>query len=181
MADLRTVFVNLEDASSQAGLPLHKALEGDAILNKNAHGALVAKDSEANFKYLEIDDAGALKVSLGSAYACLSDSGTHAGDTSYQTLVTIGLTIDKVYKDVEALVSCFRDAVFQIIHMNDGVPTILADGVRAGAGQYNQMLRFECMEFTAGASGTQDLVIKGKNTVVASTMDATLSVKEMAY
>jgi len=181
MSDLRTVFVNLEDASTQAGLPLHKALEGDAILNKNAHGALVAKDSAENFKYLEVDDAGALKVSLGSAYACLSDSGTHAGDTSYQTLATIALTTDKVYKDVEALVSCFRDTVFQIIHNDNGVPTILADGIRAGAGAYNQMARFECMEFTAGATGTQELLIKGKNTVVASTMDATVSVKEMAY
>ncbi len=180
MADLRTSFVTLEDASSQAGLPIHKALEGDAIANKNAHGAFVAKKaSDDTFKYLELTDQGALKVTIDEDYACLSADGTHAGDTSYQTLATITLQADYVYRDLELLVSCFRDSIFQIIQSDNSVETVLSSGIRAGAGLYNQMTRFECMEFTAGSTGAQLLLIKGKNTVVASTMDATMSIKEI--
>lgn len=187
MADLRTSFVTLEDASTQAGLPIHKALEGDAILNKNAHGALVAKDNSDNFKYLEVDPAGALKVSMGADYACLSDDGEDAaGSATYVTIASITLTVDKVYKDLEALVSSFRDSVFQVLWIdNEGDPgevsTTLVSGVRVGAGDYNEMVHFACMEFTAGSTGTQKLLIQGKNLNALSAMSATLSIKEMAY
>jgi len=181
MADLRTSFVILEDVDTQAGVPLTSALEGVVIAGHNAHGAFVAKDSADKFKYLEIDDAGALKVSFGADYACLSDDGENAGSTSYVDIITMALTASKTYYDLEALVSCFRDSIFQVIWDNNGAPTTLASGVRVGAGDYNEMVRFQCLEFVSGATGTQKLVIKGKNIQVASTMDATLSIKEKAY
>ena len=186
MSDVRTSFIILEDASTQAGLPLHKALEGEAIAAKNAHGALVAKDSLANFKYLEVDDAGALKVSLGADYAGLSDDVEDAaGSATYVDLATITLQNDYLYYDVEALVSSFRDSIFQIVQVDDvsGTPveTILASGIRVGAGAYNEMARFESMEFTAGSTGDCVLKIQGKNLNALSTLNATLSIKEKAY
>lgn len=181
MADLRTSFIVLEDSATQAGLPMHKALEGELVANKNGHAAFVAKDSALKFKYLEVDDAGALKVSTGADYACLSDEGTNAGSTSDVDLITLPLVAEKVYYDIEALLSCFRDSVFKIVWSNDGVETVLVPGVRVGAGDYNEMLRFQCMEFTAGATGVQSLIVRGKNLQVASTLDATISIKEKAY
>jgi len=180
MADLRTSFVTLEDYTTQAGLPLHKALEGDSITSKNAHGALVAKDASDNFKYLEVDAAGNLLVAAATNYAGLSDDGEDAaGSATYVTIATITLTADKVYKDLEVLVSSFRDAVFQVIWNDDATPNTLVSGIRVGAGTFNEMASFQGLEITAGSTGTQTLIVQGKNLNALSAMSATVSIKEM--
>lgn len=61
---MRQSTPTLEDASTQAGLPLHKALEGDPTASKNAHGAFVAKkQTDSTFVYMLTDAEGRLITS----------------------------------------------------------------------------------------------------------------------
>lgn len=180
MADLRTSFTVLEDSTTQAGVPLHKVVETDLAAGKNAIPALVAKNAAGELKYIKVNAQGELVVSLESGdYALLSDSGTHAGNAAYQDLVVIDLIASKTYRDLEVLVSCFRDAVFQVVHKDNATETVLVNGVRCGAGSLNEMAKFIALEFVAGATGTQSLVVRGKNLNALSTMDATASIKEI--
>lgn len=180
MADVRENFPVLEDISSGAGLPLHKCLEGDDI-GGNALTALVAKDGADDLKYLLVDTlTGALKVTQETGeYALLSDSGTNVGNTAYQVLATLTLQNDYVYKDIEIILSSFRDTVAQLVHVDNAVDAILIDGIRVGAGQYSLASQLKSLEFTAGATGAQTLELRAKNLNVTSTMDGVLTAKEV--
>ena len=67
MADKRPIFVNLEDVTSEEGVPLHKAVEGDAAAGKNSHGVLTVKDSSGNLQYIPLTDDNKVPVSLTNA------------------------------------------------------------------------------------------------------------------
>lgn len=184
MADTREVFTSLENLSTGEGMPLHQAFEGSAAEDRNAHGALVAKDTAGNLIYLKTNLAGELVTSLESEeFALISDSGTHTGNVAYQNIVTLVLQADLVYKELELVCSCFRDAVFQIVAIDDvgvsPVETILINGIRAGAGQFSAIVSLKTFMFTAGSTGVQNLVIRGKNLNSTSTMDVVASVKEI--
>jgi hypothetical protein len=180
MADLRTSFVTLEDIATEAGVPLSKALEGDDIADHNAHGALVAKDGDDKFGYLNLDDAGNLLATVAALTTSKKGDGeTAAGSATYVTVATVALTASKVYKDLEVLVSSFRDAIFQVVQLNDAAEVVLVSGIRVGAGTFNQFAKLTGLEFTAGATGTQSLLIKGKNLNALSAMSATATIKEV--
>jgi hypothetical protein len=183
MADLRTCFVTLQDYTDQSGQPLTRALEGDAIASRNAHGALVAKYNDAGtdkFRYLEVDAAGNLLVAAATNYAGLSGDASIAGNAAFTQVLAITLTVDKVYKDLEVLASCFRDCIFKVSQVDDATTTVLVSGIRVGAGTFNEMASFQGLEFTAGSTGTQELIVEAKCLNALSDMSATVSIKEMA-
>jgi len=181
MADPRTSFTILEDSSSQAGLPLHKALEGDAIASINAHGALVAKNG-TNFAYLKVDPStGALLVTDETAGVCLKAKGETAAGSATLVVVTgatITLAVSMVYNKLGFLVSCRRDALFQIIWNNGGVETILGEIV-VGSGAYTVSSELHCLQFTSGAVGTQELKLKAMNFEALSSLRGSLTVEEV--
>ena len=184
MADVREVFTSLEDLSTGVGMPLHQAFEGSAAENRNAHGALVAKDTAGNLIYLKTNLAGELVTSLESEeFALISDSGTNAGNVAYQDIATLILQADLVYKELELVCSCFRDTVFQVVSIDNvgvtPIETVLINGIRAGAGQFSAIVSLKTFMFTAGATGVQQLVVRGKNLNSTSTMDVVVSVKEI--
>lgn len=176
MADPRTSFIVLEDSSSQAGLPLHKALEGEAIAAKNAHGALVAK-SGTNFAYLKVDPStGALLTTSEGATECQKANGELAAGSAALALVTgcsIALTVDTMYQNIAFVVSCRRDALFQIVQVDDATENILAEIV-VGSGAYTVSDQLHCMEFTTGSTGTQALKIVAKNFEALSSLRASV-------
>lgn len=184
MADVAPLFRILDDGTG-AGVAINKVLEGDASAAKNAVPALIAKDGSGNLKYPLVNDDGELVISLENGdVACLSDSGTNAGNTAYQDLATITAQLNKVYRNFQALASCFRDSVFQLVHIDDvgGTPTetILIDGFRVGSGDHNAPVDLKCLTFdTTGGTGVQNFVLRGKNLTATSTMDAALSVEEV--
>lgn len=124
------------------------------------------------------DDGGPVPVDISgsTSVGCLSDDGAIAGTTSFTTIATIPLTNSKVYKEIGWIVSCFRPAIFEIIHDDDGVEnnkgTIRTDRTDNG--------ELSCARFTSGATGTQTLLIRGRNLVSDDTSDmsAFLSVNE---
>jgi len=181
MADPRTSFMILEDATTAVGLPLHKVLEGDALAAKNAHAALVAK-SGTNLAYLKVSPTtGALLVDSGAAGVCKTIKGELAAGSATLVLVTgaeITLIASTNYQEIGFVVSCRRDALFQIIQQDDATDTVLAEIV-VGSGAFTVSSQLHCLSFTAGAVGTQKLKIKAMNFEALSSLRATLTVEEI--
>lgn len=182
MADPRTSFMILENASTQVGVPLHKAQEGDAYSTLNAHPALIAK-SGTNLVYLKTNPTtGALFVdTAGVSVVCKNSKGELAAGSATLALVTgasITLTASKAYQAIGFVMSCRRDALFQIIWNNNAVETILAE-IIVGSGAYTVSSELHCLSFTSGAIGTQELKIKAMNFEALSSLRASVTVEEV--
>lgn len=178
MADLKPTFPILENVSTQAGEVWHKVAEGDAAASKNAGAVLVAKDDSNNLIYLRTDSAGKLIVTTEDTdISGLYDEGENAGSTSFVDLASITLQASYKYSNIAWIASCFREAILQIVWLNDTVETIIGT-IRVGPGDFTSEGLLPDVEFESGATGTQTLKIKGKNLYIASTMNASLSTKE---
>lgn len=182
MSDLRTAMTILEDVSSQAGRPLHAAVENNPAAGKNAHPALVCIDALGNLRYAKVNAAGELVVSTESVEkACLTAEGNNAGSATFVDLAVITLQNDLNYSKLGFMGSSFRDSVFEVVWVDDvgGTPveTVLAT-FRVGAGHLNHSEELECIAFTAGSVGTQELRIRGKNNNALSDMDGMISIEE---
>jgi hypothetical protein len=171
----------LEDSSSQAGLPLHKRVEGDAAAGTNAHAALVAKDASGNLIYLRTTAGGALIVDTGAAPGtCKNAKGELAAGSATLALVTgasISLANSKAYSEIGFIVSCRRDSLFQIVWDDNGSETILGEIV-VGSGAYTVSDQLHCLTFTSGSTGTQTLKVKAKNFEALSSLRAAITALE---
>lgn len=180
MSDLRVSFPVLEDSATQAGLPLHKVQDGDAYAGKNALPALVAKDASGNLHYLITDGAGNLFVNIDGAGTPKKGRGLLVGTASVATVFDIPLVAGKTYSNLSWVVSCFRDAVFEIVHINDpaGTPTEehLAD-VLVGSGDFTDSGNLKDVEFVAGATSPV-LRVRAYNQNALSDMRAAVTIKQ---
>lgn len=182
MADPRPSFAVLEDSATTAGLPLHKILQGDTIVAKNALAAAAFKSDTNTFRYPLVDDNDILLVKLAGGYvANLSEKGeTAAGSLTLVDVTGASLTLQnsKVINNVSLLVSARRDSLFQVVWDNDGVETVLAEVV-LGAGQYSLAELIPSLEFTTGATGDQFLKLVAKNFETLSSLRGTISAVEV--
>ena len=180
MADPRVSFPVLEDSGTQAGLPLHKVLQGDALAAKNALAALGFKNAGGNLRYPLVDAADHLIVTTENGdEACLSDRAEFAaGSATNVNISSITLLASTEYKDIGYIVSCFRDALYQLVWVDDVTETILAD-IEVGSGQYTSSGQLACLSFTSGAVGTQTLKFVAKNLNALSALRSTLTVSEV--
>jgi len=182
MADIRESFAVLEDSGSQAGVPLHKALEGEAVAGKNAHGALVAKNSSEQFKYLAVNSVGALITTSTGDHVCQFARGKTSGSASPVTVAEIVLVNGEDYENISWVTSCFRDAIFEIVKIDDtagaATETILAEIV-VGPGDFTDSGQLHCVEFTAPASLNNVLRLRASNLNSLSDMRGTISAKQL--
>jgi len=184
MADPRANFPVLEDASTGAGLPLHKVLQGDPLASKNALAALGFKNAGNNLRYPLVDENDILFVRNALGYtANLSEKGELAagsiGSIVDVTGASLTLQNSKVINGVSVIVSCRRGALFQIVWDDDGVESVLGEVV-LDAGQYSFSDVFPSIEFTTGATGDQFLKLKAKNfEAPASSLRGTISAVEV--
>lgn len=179
MADLRTSFMILEDSATAAGLPLHKALEGETATAKNAHGVFAAKDPSGNFKYLETNAQNELKVSTAGDEAYVKATGTVAGSASFVAVATLTLVAGKTYRNIGWIVSCYRDAEFKFVQVDDMTTTDVTKGIIVGSGAPTDSDAQPGLSVVAGASGTQTLAIHAKNASALSDFRATLTAIEV--
>lgn len=177
MGDVRTSFVVLEDVASQAGRPWHAAVAGDAAAGKNAGPVLPVKDENGNLQYLPMI-GGAIQVTNEGVVAGLSTNGLVAGSATYVAVATLTLTPSAAYKGLSLLAACSRDARFKIEQVDDMTTTILVQGIVI-AKESTVPANLDGLEFTAGASGTQSLVIKALNLNALSDLSATIATKEI--
>jgi len=184
MAELRPSFPPLEDPITEAGLPLHKVDEGEAVAAKNVHGVLPAKDEADQFAFLKVNAANELLVNIeGDDLADLFDEGEHAGDAAaYQDIAEIALQTLKVYKNIVVVGSCSRWTHFKVEWVDDegevGEATTKLIGWKVGPGQFTKEIAFKG-KFTSGAAGIQKMYLRAKNLQVASTMEGTAAVQEV--
>lgn len=182
MADLRVSFPTLEDSATQAGLPLHKVLEGDSLTSKNAHAAFVAKDGSGAAKYLLQNDLGETLVSMEGNFVGLSDKGQVSGNLSIATIFDIPLQNDYVYKNISFLMTCLKDAEFEVVQIDDSAGTPVETShfePVTTPGNTNIAHNAPSFTFTAGSTGVCVLRVRTKNLYVASDFRASLSIQEV--
>lgn len=175
MADVRESFPSLEGASGE-GLALRSVQQGEAVAAKNGSLAFAFKDSSGNAIAPALNPVGALPVTMDVG-TDLYARGTVAGNASFADVVSLALTVAKVYQGLEVLVSCFRDAVFEVVWDDDGSETILADAVIT-PGHSTVMINLSKLQFTSGATGTQTLKVRAKNLNTTSDFRATIATTE---
>lgn len=179
MADLRESFPTLENVSTQAGVALGARQEGDAASSINGSIGFSFKDSLGNVVLPQLNASGQVPVTLDIAGDNLYARGENAtGSATAVTIATITLTASAVYQAPEMVCSSFRDALFQLIWNNNGAESVLADAL-VGPGCLSFSVALEKLEFTAGATGTQQLLVKALNQNALSALRATVAVKEL--
>jgi hypothetical protein len=167
-------MIAVDDSGNLTNLPVKQ--EGDAPAD--AIPVLGFKDSAGNLVAPQLNSSGQLPVSLEVSGNSLYARGKVAGNLSQVTVATLALTVDKYYEDLQFIVSCFRDAVFEIIWNNNGSETILAEAL-CGPGQYTVNALLKHVEFQAGSTGTQQILVKAINLNATSDFRATVSVVEI--
>lgn len=181
MADVRESFPTTENGSG-VGVPLTSVLEGDAAAAKNASPSLVAKDNSNNLIYLRTNAAGSLSVDINDGSTAKTARGTVAGNAAITTVCSIALVAGKTYHTLSWVTSCFRDAIYELVAIDDpaGTPTevILAD-VLVGAGDFTDSGTLENATFVAGATAPV-LRLRAKNLNNTSDFRGTISIREEA-
>ena len=158
MASQDPLFPILEDANGNGVSPLVKQ-EGD-VVGGNEVAVLAAKDSSGNNAKIPLGSDGRVPVSLAAIGTKLRQSGkaTTGIPGSDVTVVTITLTVDEVYQMEYFNLSCMRECEWRIEHNDNGTPVVLLQGVtNPGANAASDCC--DCIEFTAGSTGTQELKI----------------------
>jgi hypothetical protein len=178
MADVREVFPILENASNVGVVPSSSA-SGDSASGKVGMTNFVFRDSSGNLVLPQLTAAGKIAVDSGATASgtCKSAKGTNSGSLTNVTLGTITLTAAKVISDVEASLSCSRAALAEIVWNDDGAETILG-WIMTGPGQFTATFDVNCLTFTSGATGTQQILFRAKNLDKAASLYGTVAVLE---
>jgi len=205
MADVRESFTTLEGAS-QEGLALRAVQEGNSVASKNGSIAFGFKDnsgnaiaaiagaaigaapttavpvlgfldSTGNLTAPQLNAAGQLPVTFAAAGNGKKQRGTVGGSLSLVTVASLTLAVSKTYDQLDFIVSCFRDARFQVILSDNAVETIISDAL-CGPGQFTVHAALKEAEIVSGATGPQLLLIKALNLNALSDFYASLSVNE---
>lgn len=169
MAHLRETFPVLENLASGEGEVLNTAVAGQTAAGKNGLSAFAFKDSAGNFVHPTLTPEGKIAVDLeGSGVAkTASSEGEIAGSLTITDVAEIDLTASKTYGRISAQGSCFKEAIFYLVQINDAVETIIGHAL-VGAGSYSEGIDLGIGEIVAGATGTQKLVLRAKNLVKTS-------------
>ena len=181
MADLRESFPMLENVSTSAGVAAGARVEGNASAAINGLIGFSFKDSSGNVILPQLNASGQLPVTFDVTGENLFARGTLAAGSASLVTVTgavITLTTSTNYEGIEAVMSCFRDSLFQIIWNDNGVETILADTL-CGPGQFTTNVNMANVAFTSGATGTQELLIKAQNINALSAFRATVGIRKV--
>ena len=178
MANVREVFPTLVDATGE-GVALSKSQSGDAAAGKVGLVGFAFKDSSANLVLPTLTADGKIPVSTQSPGTCMHAAGTNSGSLSQTAVATLTLTVNETYTNVMADVACTRVTLYEIVHNNNGTPANLG-WIIVGPGQFTHNFAEDCLEFTAGGTGTQELIVYGTNLEKASNMYASISCLEKA-
>lgn len=169
MADESPLFRTLKDSSNVAHA-IDKMIEGDSPSAKNGIIAFGFKNSAGNVVLPQLTAGGAIMVDANaSAGDPIHARGENAGSLTDIDVATITLTADKVYSDIEAIGSCLRETLFQLVQDNNGSETVIGDFL-VGAGQFSFQWMMDCVQITAGSTGTQELILRAKNLDKVSTI-----------
>jgi hypothetical protein len=172
-----SIGFGFKDATGNVILPVVHP-EGDTATAVKALPVLAGKDGSGNLAYIPIS-GGAVPVTFAAVVGDGKKArGTATGSATNVTVASLTLASSKTYENLDFIVSCFRDAIFQVILSDNATETIIAEALTA-SGQYSFQGKLQEGEITSGATGTQLLLIKAKNLDASHLSDfrAALSVK----
>lgn len=155
--------------------------EGAASSGVDALVSMIAKDLTGALKYLKVNADGELITSSESAGTPVFGDDVVTGVlNTATTVVTLALTVDKVYEKIEFAASNSFPTVWEIIWNNNAALTTLLT-ISTGSGKNHIKELMQYISFTAGSTGTQQLLLKGTQLQgVASDLNGYLGVLEKA-
>jgi len=183
MADLREVFPILQDSATGEGEAPISRIEGEAAAGQEGLIGFSFKDSSGNVILPALTPQGKIPVDTEAAAANCLDANGELAAGSVGTIVdvtgaVITLTASKTYRKIGILASCLRASLFQLVQVDDITETVISEVV-VGPGQFTVCCELGCLQFTAGATGTQELKVKAKNFNHASSLRATVTAEEL--
>lgn len=159
-AKSRPMMSPIED-STGAGIP-HVGLTEDTD-TPGANEYPVAwsfQNSAGNVTLPQLNASGELPVTLaGGTKKNANGLGTPASLDTDTDIATLTLTVSLMYNVDFFTSSSFWDASCRLEHNDDGTPTVLAQWYTGGRTDNYSANTGGSIEFTAGASGTQELEI----------------------
>lgn len=181
MADPKSRFAILADFTTAVGQMVHRALQGDPILNRNAVPVLGFKNAAAQFRYPAVDAQDRVLVSANAGdLAELAMPGELAAGSLTLADVTgavITLQNSYQYQDIEVLVCSREDSLFQVVWDDDGSETVLGEIIVAAG--HNTVAAKVPGPFASGATGTQELKLVAMNFEVLASLRGTIGVTEV--
>lgn len=162
MAEIREVFPTLNDAG--AGAVLDKKSEGNASTGNGSIG-FSFKDSSGNVVLPQLNADGTIAVKDGAVGTCKNGSGTATATGGADDVVTLVLTLEKTYREIELSAGATQACLWTLVHIDDvGVVPTETELWRSltGPGHFSVNVNFDCVEFnTIGGTGVQNLVLRG--------------------
>jgi len=160
MAEVRESFTILEDGLGE-GVELIKAVDGvDAVGANNNLPAAVYKDDSGNYVLPQLSALGQVPVTLASGTAKSNSAGvTMAVIDTEQDVVSVAVAVNDVVEANMAMGSAFQPMLWIAYHNDDGSLNELFRFV-TGAGDFAHTTELKNIVFTAGATGTQELVLR---------------------
>jgi hypothetical protein len=162
MADLEEVFKILKDDGTGAGEAPVSRVEGEAGAAKEGLIGFSFKDSSGNVVLPALTASGKIPVdSEAAAGTIIRDVSTASGTGGVATdVVTLTLTTSEEYNMADYMGASSRIAKWEIVLDDNGSESVL-DTFITGPGQFTFSEEPKNLEFTAGATGTQQLILRG--------------------
>jgi hypothetical protein len=181
MSDLREVFPVLVDETTDEGRALTASEAGEAAAAKVGLTGFAFKDSDGNLVLPTLTPEGKVPVDLEGAGVSKSGSsnGVVVGSLTVVTVAEITLAASKTYGKIKATGSCFREAIFDVVQLNNLTETIIGSFL-IGPGQFSFTWEGGSKEVDSGATGTQKLILKAKNLQKESDFRGDISALEFA-
>ncbi|MCP3684545.1 MAG: hypothetical protein GY861_17910 [bacterium] len=160
MAETRETFTIIENGSAE-GQPLLSRQDGvTSAATGNHAGVLAYKDSGGNDVKPQLSAAGQVPVTFASGTpASGSASVTMAALSTEQDVVSVAVAVNDVVEANMAMGSAFQPMLWVLYHNDDSTLNELARFV-TGPGDFSHSTALSNINFTAGASGTQELVLR---------------------
>lgn len=137
-------------------------VETEGVAIGDAVPVLGAKDSSGNLAYIPLNSDGAVIVSPDEEGTIIEDEATVSASVGSDTdVVTLTLTASEDYKKIDVVASCTFLTLWKILQVDDVTETDLVKFI-TGPGSFSFEKLFEHLEFTAGATGSQELKLIGK-------------------
>ena len=160
MAETREVFTIIEDDLEEGQALLSRQDGVTSAADGNHVGVLAFKDSSGDDVKPQLSAAGEVPVTLVSGTpASNSDVATIAVINTEQDVATITLAVNDVVTANMAMGSAFQPMVWVLYHNDNATLNELARFV-TGAGDFSHLANLSNINFTAGAAGTQELVLR---------------------
>lgn len=162
MADLEEVFKILKDDATGAGEAPVSRIEGEAGAGKEGMIGFAFKDSSGNVVLPALTADGKLPVDTAAvAGTVIRDVNTAAGVGGVANdVITLTLTTNEVYNMADFMGASSRIAKWEVV-LNDNATETVLDTFITGPGQFTFAEEPKNLEFTAGATGTQELILRG--------------------